>query len=174
MALRILLRSRLGLRPAVRLCFFRSLQARMYSLDHDRTSQPTATGSARIWVRGTPQRFKLRGLVISSLIASLLSGLIYIWSTESDTLHRRGLKLDAVSALVRVQFVDSEKYATVDFSSYQASLDYFAHLLGFTPYLTTLKPGRDLFEVFSFEFEDTKRRDQVHTILRETAEKAWM
>ncbi|KAJ6480877.1 hypothetical protein C8R45DRAFT_1003978 [Mycena sanguinolenta] len=147
-------------RLAVRQGLFRSLQTRTYSLG---TSQPTkwSRWSARIWLR---PRFLVRGVIISSL----LWGLLYeTWSARKEFENLR-LQFRFLDTLAKIQRVDCGEYANVDFSSYQASSDYFAHLWTAANFPGSPSP-ESILQHKNFH-DDPDRRDQARTIMREAAE----
>ncbi|KAF8189834.1 hypothetical protein K438DRAFT_1832163 [Mycena galopus ATCC 62051] len=149
--------------PVIRPGVFLFLQARRYSFE-----KPT-TWSTRIKFRpdGAP-RFTVRTIIIASLITSMLSGLVYLnWLTYNAS-RIMGMEHLLVSSLADIQSVDVEEYASVDFSSYRASLDYFAHLYAAATTKSPPTMPRDLFESWS-ALEGTTKEDEAHTILRDVA-----
>ncbi|KAJ7810120.1 hypothetical protein B0H13DRAFT_547951 [Mycena leptocephala] len=124
---------------------FRPLQ-RPYSLPRPR---PPSLG-AKIWFRkdGTP-RSKLRGLAITSLLgfAAVVSLATVGWQRANET-------------YICLQRVDSE-YATTDFSSFHAALQYFTNLCG--PWLGS--PQVFCRSLTLVTEHDEALRDAVHTIL---------
>ncbi|KAK7046637.1 hypothetical protein R3P38DRAFT_2874899 [Favolaschia claudopus] len=149
---------------------FPRVHARSYSLPSLRRPW-----SSRIWYRadGTP-RSKVRGLLTTSLIISVL------WSyATTKRLQFISAFHSVVSALVRVQRVDTDAYASVDFTSYQSSLDYFHRLFNQEAQLIS-KDKADVHQKFfarlaalndnSSPSHDPTKRDRAHAIVVEAAQ----
>ncbi|KAJ6486950.1 hypothetical protein C8R45DRAFT_1145658 [Mycena sanguinolenta] len=108
-----------------------------------------------------PHAFPVRGVIINSL----LWGLLYeTWSARKEFKNLRR-QLVSVTVLAKIQLVDCEEYANVDFSSYQGSFDYFAHL-----WEASSSSELAFHKLGTIPHEDTDRRDQAHTIMCEVAE----
>ncbi|KAJ7216590.1 hypothetical protein GGX14DRAFT_605359 [Mycena pura] len=154
-----------SLRSAFRPGPFR-LQTRQYL----HTSRPSIW-TEKIWFRadGAP-RSKARGLAITL-------GCLYVgWQTSNEPASEESLANTALTAekisatLMALQRIDSEEYASVDFSRYPASLDYFARLYQtFHDKLRKPKPrqhNRFFAKLASLDSsEDAKRRIEAYASL---------
>ncbi|KAJ7695443.1 hypothetical protein B0H17DRAFT_1055904 [Mycena rosella] len=147
-----------ALRPAARLQPFRTPLQRPYYIQ---TPRPSSLG-ARIMFRpdGT-RRSKLRGLILTSLLAGLG------YATWATLLVVEALDYEhyLLSTLVYIQRVDYD-YATVSFADFGAALAYFEELCG---YFGQGDVSPEMVDAFFRDVATFAARDVVHAIVRDAA-----